>query len=144
MNTRKAQAALEFLMTYGWAILVVLIAIGSLAFFGVLSPDRFLPDKCLLKTGLTCADHKVTPGQIDVYLRNGIGDDIVVDTVAVQGCGSISPATAMTNGGEAQFNVPCAPALTGSKFSGVLNITYTSAGSGFTRNNIGDLTASIE
>ena len=41
---RKGQAALEFLMTYGWAILVVLAAIAALAYFGVLSPDRFLPE----------------------------------------------------------------------------------------------------
>jgi len=43
LSNRKSQAALEFLMTYGWAILVVLIAIGALAYFGVLSPARFLP-----------------------------------------------------------------------------------------------------
>lgn len=35
--------AMEFLMTYGWAILVVLVAVGSLAYFGVLSPDHFVP-----------------------------------------------------------------------------------------------------
>lgn len=39
-------AAMEFLLTYGWAILVVLIAIGTLAYFGALSPEKFkLPDK---------------------------------------------------------------------------------------------------
>ena len=38
MKTRKSQAALEFLMNYGWAILVVLIAVGALAYFGVLNP----------------------------------------------------------------------------------------------------------
>jgi hypothetical protein len=32
---KKSQAAMEFLMTYGWAILVVLVAIGVLAYFGV-------------------------------------------------------------------------------------------------------------
>ena len=40
---KKGQAAMEFLMTYGWAILVVLAAIAALAYFGVLSPARFLP-----------------------------------------------------------------------------------------------------
>ena len=44
---KKAQAAMEFLMTYGWAILVVLVVIGALAYFGVLSPKKLLPDKCL-------------------------------------------------------------------------------------------------
>ena len=43
---------MEFLMTYGWAILVVLAAIGALAYFGVLSPDRFLPEKCTLPSGV--------------------------------------------------------------------------------------------
>ena len=33
INFRKSQAAMEFLMTYGWAILVVLVAIGALAYF---------------------------------------------------------------------------------------------------------------
>lgn len=37
---RKEQAGLEFLMTYGWAILVVLVTIAVLAYFGVLSPTK--------------------------------------------------------------------------------------------------------
>lgn len=36
---------MEFLMTYGWAILVVLIAILMLAYFGVLSPNLRI-NKC--------------------------------------------------------------------------------------------------
>ena len=53
---KKAQAAMEFLMTYGWAILVVLAAIAALAYFGVLSPDRFLPSKCVFPSGFGCID----------------------------------------------------------------------------------------
>lgn len=45
MKTKKGQMAMEFLMTYGWAILVVLFAIGMLAYFGVLSPQKLLPQK---------------------------------------------------------------------------------------------------
>ena len=33
-KSRKSQVALEFLMTYGWAILVILVAVGALAYFG--------------------------------------------------------------------------------------------------------------
>jgi len=43
-RNKKGQAAMEFLMTYGWALLVVLIAIGALAFFGVLNPSRFFAE----------------------------------------------------------------------------------------------------
>lgn len=38
---KKSQAAMEFLMMYGWAILIVLIALGALWYFGVLNPDYF-------------------------------------------------------------------------------------------------------
>jgi len=46
MLSKKSQAALEFLMTYGWAILVVLVAVGALAYFGVLSPCRLYQIGC--------------------------------------------------------------------------------------------------
>ena len=32
---RKSQATLEFLLTYGWAILLVLFMVALLAFFGI-------------------------------------------------------------------------------------------------------------
>ena len=145
MNTRKAQAALEFLMTYGWAILVVLIAIGALAFFGVLSPERFLPAKCTLQPGLACIDHKVTPGQVDVVVKNGYGSDIVVNVITVKKCGTISPAQAMANGGDGiQFNIPCTTPITTSKFNGILNITYTNQDSLLQRSNIGDIVGTVE
>ncbi len=50
----KGQAALEFLMTYGWAMLVVLAAIGALAYMGVLSPNKYITPKCVTAPGITC------------------------------------------------------------------------------------------
>ena len=39
---KRGQAAMEFLMTYGWAILAAIIAIGVLAYFGVFSPGQYV------------------------------------------------------------------------------------------------------
>jgi hypothetical protein len=50
---RKSQAAMEFLMTYGWALLVILLVLAALAYFGMLNPDRFLPDK------ITVSDNRI-------------------------------------------------------------------------------------
>src|SRR3990167_2612824 len=45
MKKMKGQVAMEFLMTYWWAIMVVLVAVGALAYFGVFVPPyRFMPD----------------------------------------------------------------------------------------------------
>jgi len=73
---KRAQAAMEFLMTYGWAILVVLIAISALAYFGVLNPSRFLPESCTLVPGMSCVDFKVDESNITLVIQNGMGQDL--------------------------------------------------------------------
>ncbi|MBI2133713.1 hypothetical protein HYU11_03460 [Candidatus Woesearchaeota archaeon] len=78
----RSQAAMEFLMTYGWAILVVLVVIGALAYFGVLSPDNFLPEKCTISAGLKCKDFSVMD-------RTGANDYIIVSFVNAAGRGMI-------------------------------------------------------
>jgi len=45
MKSDTKEMIIEWLMTYGWAILVIVIALGSLLYFGVLHPDNLLP-KC--------------------------------------------------------------------------------------------------
>lgn len=71
---KKGQAALEFLMTYGWAILVVLAAIGALAYFGVLNPSNFLPDQCLGSTGFGCVGKPdIHAGYQQFIMTNGMG-----------------------------------------------------------------------
>src|SRR3989304_2289991 len=92
---KKSQAAMEFLMTYGWAILVVLVAIGALAYFGVLSPDNFLPERCTGPAGLDCLDKaaiEATPNNVTFVLKNNVGFDITSLSVtsASDSCGSVS------------------------------------------------------
>ena len=54
----KAQAALEFLTTYGWAFIVILTALGALAYFGVFNIDP--PDKCVIGPEMTCVDYIIS------------------------------------------------------------------------------------
>src|SRR3989338_3786003 len=81
---RKGQAAMEFLMTYGWAILVVLVVIGALDFFGLLSPATLLPEKCTFPVSISCTDHgfdEAGTTTIVVVLQNGAGRDMQVWSV---------------------------------------------------------------
>ena len=130
--SRKSQAALEFLMTYGWAILVVLVAIGALAYFGVLSPDRFLPSKCTLPAGIACTDFSLAaPSTINIVLRNGMGFDTSSISVATSGCttADTTPAT-IANGAQQSYSVTGCSLTSGSKYSGDLNVTYTNTDTG--------------
>jgi len=76
---KKGQAAMEFLMTYGWAILVVLAAIGALAYFGVLNPAKVLPEMCVGPAELACLEKPAvedTPANGPAFsfaIKNNIG-----------------------------------------------------------------------
>ncbi|MEK6983058.1 MAG: hypothetical protein AABX33_00660 [Nanoarchaeota archaeon] len=144
MLSRKSQAALEFLMTYGWAILVVLVAIGALAYFGVLSPDRFLPSKCTLQSGIACIDHKATAAGIQVIIQNSLGYDLTGVRVTTV-CGEdLIPAT-LNNGEKGTYTMMCASPLTGTKITSPLNVTYTGAEvGGIQHTNQGQITSKIE
>ena len=54
MFNKKSQAAMEFLMTYGWAIMIVLIGIGALFFLGVFNPST--PSVCNATSPFICQD----------------------------------------------------------------------------------------
>ena len=90
LNTKKSQAALEFLMTYGWAILVVLIVISALAYFGVLNPQRMLPSRCTMPTGFSCMDYVAHQSTDDVVLKvvNGMGSAIIIDDLDLTSTGT--------------------------------------------------------
>ena len=77
----KGQGALEFLMTYGWAFLVILIMIGALAYFGILNPSRFLPDRCDFGTQIQCSrdQFKINSSDADTMyatVTNNLGASI--------------------------------------------------------------------
>jgi len=55
----KAQSAMEYLMTYGWAILIIAVVLGALFQLGVFNPMTFAP--------------KAPPGSCQVFRPNGPG-----------------------------------------------------------------------
>lgn len=54
MKTRKGQAALEFLTTYGWAILVLLAVLGVLIYSGMFDISNKIPESCNFNSGTSC------------------------------------------------------------------------------------------
>lgn len=93
---KKGQAAMEFLMTYGWAILVVLIAIGALAYFGVLNPGKYLPSSCTISNQFGCQEFKATTAAdtsgnlTTLILQNGRGVDVNITNITIS---NVNPAS---------------------------------------------------
>jgi len=141
---KKAQAAMEFLMTYGWAILVVLAAIGALAYFGVLKPQSFLPEQCLLVPGVACLDFKVTPNQTTLFISNSLGRDMQITGLTVGNC-SQAFNQELKNGDRLEFTLTgCSNGDIGEKFKKDIIIAYTSKDSGLEKTIRGTISAKIQ
>jgi len=150
---KKAQAAMEFLMTYGWAILVVLAAIGALAYFGVLSPGNLLPQRCEFSAGLDCTE---TPdassvGQTITFpLTNSVGYKIQMVTTSLSGGDGVTactgttwdPVTATTtgvlNGDSVVITMTgCTGMTQGERYSADVTVQYTSNSTGMSHSTVG-------
>ena len=145
LKNNKGQAAMEFLMTYGWAILVVLAAIAALAYFGVLSPEKFLPQKCILQPGIACVSHKVTPTAVTLVISNGLGRTIIVNSIAVGSCsGSFSKE--LLSGTDFNFVIggACNNGASRDKFKGDITFGYTEKDTNLTKTAYGQINTKIE
>lgn len=154
---KKGQAAMEFLMSYGWAILVVIVVIGALAYFGVLNPSRFLPASCTIAPGMGCDDFKIcatgtNSGSAKVLIRNGMGTDAGTPTITLGGTsGTVAYETGHTAWDDGtQITVTWADAsgglTTGSannRFKEDIVVTYTPTG-GLQHSKTGTITTKIE
>ena len=78
-SRKRGQAALEFLTTYGWAFLVILVMISALGYFGILNPDRFLPERCNVPSNFACEEYALssaTTNNTIIVLRNQVGQTL--------------------------------------------------------------------
>lgn len=146
---------MEFLMTYGWAILAVMVMIGALAYFGVISPGRFQGDKCLFQAGMTCTDYSMVRAtdntvNLNLVFENDIGQSI--NTISGRaGNGGACTTTAGTVSPDNTFTLTCngVPVGTGRGTSGSttkVNVTviYRVVGGTYDRQATGDITAKVQ
>jgi len=142
---------MEFLMTYGWAILVVLVAIGALVYFGVLSPSKFLPDTCSIGQGFACNGFKVTATTVQLIAVNSIGDDLSAVAVAISGCTASAEASgddtwndgATLGGTDGITLTACTNGAAGASFKEDVTLTYTTS-TGISHTVTGTLVTEIE
>ncbi|ASI13657.1 cell surface protein [Candidatus Mancarchaeum acidiphilum] len=62
-HKKNAQSALEYLVTYGWAILIIAVVISLLYFF-VAVPSNVVPNSCSFVTGANCEDMELGSNSI--------------------------------------------------------------------------------
>jgi hypothetical protein len=122
---KKSQAAMEFLMTYGWALLVVLMVIAALAYFGMLNPDRFLPDK------VTVSDNRIQliPTQSNGIIIKNVGSETLYNlqiNMTNHDCKISAPNTIAPDEARRYIIICNEPMLTNGRLKGDIRINYSS------------------
>jgi len=126
----KSQAAMEFLMTYGWALLVILIVIAALVFFGLLNPEAFLPDKVEIDAGVSVQAASVDEDGITFIFQNNLGRPISNFQVNVSECNDqaslLSTPVSLSTGESKVVKIYCTKnEEAASKFKSDIKLFYT-------------------
>ncbi len=129
-KSKKAQAAMEFLMTYGWALIVIIIVISALVFFGSLDADSRIADRADLGTGFIVNTVSVGTDIIIISVTNAIGKPVIGFQIEALDCDNSIMATAISNpmtideGKTEVVVIPCDGPIQGTKFKTNLKISY--------------------
>ncbi len=69
--SRRGQAAMEFLITYGWAILAAIVAIGALSYFGAFNNSQTIQVQPIISPPFTAQQtYNALTGEIVIELTN--------------------------------------------------------------------------
>ncbi len=70
-----AQSAMEYLMTYGWAILIIAVVLAALFELGVFNGSNLAPQACIAQAGFVCRNPVYTSNGIALTLGQTTGRD---------------------------------------------------------------------
>ncbi len=153
MRFRKGQAALDFLMTYGWAIALVVIIAAVLFALGIFDVSNFVGSKAAGFSGVAVSGWKLdTAGQFSLRVSDQVGQPIQVHLVNVT-IGTTSYATGwsgqtlpfqLATGEMSGILLSGAPAfgsqVAGTGYTAKVTIGYTDRNSNFNYTTTGTLT----
>ncbi|MDP4039781.1 MAG: hypothetical protein Q8P57_04345 [Candidatus Pacearchaeota archaeon] len=148
---RKGQAAMEFLMTYGWAILGAIIVIGVLVYLGIFSPST--PEFILTSTNFYAESFQlgVSEGvsELAIELRNTGAKTATISSISIENlpegssCESSSLSKSLASGEIFVFAIPCTGLSENDKIKGEIVIVYTNAGSALQQQTKGNIVAVV-
>lgn len=98
----KAQSAMEYLMTYGWAILIIAIVLAALFALGVFSSGSFIGTSCIAASGFQCSNPLLHSSTFTATLGQSTGTTWTSANVVFVSGGGTPPAigtNGLTNGG---------------------------------------------
>ena len=136
-NSLHGQSAMEYLMTYGWAILIVAVVLGALYSMGIFNGANFLGGTCVAAPGYLCSNPLMaTDGTLSLtYGYQGPNVTVVgfacTNTTTAPSSFAPSGSSNLEPGQEESVSVSCplpSGATIGTPYSGYLWVEYDQAG----------------
>ena len=84
MIKRKSQASIEYLTTYAWAFIIIIVITGAISYLGLLDFGKFLPQTCKFSNQFPCLDFNLNAdGNVRVKLVNNIGTELDIVSIVL-------------------------------------------------------------
>lgn len=153
-RSKRGQSALEYLVTYGWAILAIVIVAAVLWYLGIFNPGKWSGQKeCSGFPSMTCLDFSMPSGTVGVATNgtllfgNAVGQNIIAPG-ALQLC-STGPivggnVTVAPNGNFTCLYTFPAGALGTSSDEVPVTVGYITSRSGIRHNDTGQVRGKFE
>lgn len=144
----KAQSAMEYLITYSWAIIIIAITLGALYALGLFNPNAFITNQCIFPADFGCLSAFLyANGTFTLNLEQATTSAV---NITAAGCNNAGTTTNMFNynsmttnqiylpiGGNTTISISCYSNGTvftsqpGTLFKGYVVVNYTSLETGF-------------
>jgi hypothetical protein len=136
IKSKRSQSALEYMMTYGWAILIIVIVAVILYSMGIFNPSSSITTTItgFQSLGVTQANciNSVNNQILELYITNKVGYPINITSINVTGNNGLKVTqvvgSILNPGASSSFYVNGACNKSSSFYSGSATITYTEPG----------------
>ena len=139
LANKKSQSALEYMMTYGWAILIIVIVAAVLYSLGIFSPSSSISATITGFSGLGVTQaacvNSVNNQILELYVTNTVGYPVNITKINTTGNNGLDVSQNVSSilgaGDSAVFYVNGACNKSSSPYSGSATITYLEPGQTF-------------
>ena len=145
MKGKKGQVAMEFLMTYGWAILAAIIVIGVLALY--FRPSTLTTESAVVTAPLYAVGATVAPATVQLEVKNNGGETITttaaaltINTPSGDTCAAGTGVGALAAGATQIISFGTCTMATGDSVNADVSISYTRPDSTLTLTSTGTIT----
>ncbi len=140
---KRGQSALEYLMTYGWALVVIVIAVAALVV--LINPGSIQGDTCDSKLGnFVISQSNIGVSQMQLVLVNQTGQGVSAMSFVGAGTGAtvfsgvdLNESSIVMNAGETKTFTLTGQTLNTGTYTITYDLTYTAG-------NLAGLTASAQ